>query len=62
MAVAFGWFVELILWLMVVGWVAALVIPALAGKPDETPGAGLGMLGTLVVAYFLAKRRHAKRP
>jgi hypothetical protein len=50
---------------MLVGWLAALIIPALAPArpmPATDPGAAGSMIGILVVAYFLARRRGAKRP
>jgi hypothetical protein len=56
--------VDLILWLVVIGWLAALIIPALAPeKPQQAnPAAAGSMIGILVVAYFLARRRRARRP
>jgi hypothetical protein len=56
-------FVDLILWIVVIGWLAALIIPALAERPQEaSPAAAGSMIGILVVAYLLAKRRRARRP
>jgi hypothetical protein len=56
---------EAFLWIVMVGWLAALIIPALAPARTEqppNPGAAGSMIGILIVAYFLAKRRGAKRP
>lgn len=58
-----GSILEAILWIAMVGWYAALIISAFA--PDRQPpssGAAGAWIGILVVAYFLAKRRGAKRP
>lgn len=56
--------VDLILWMVLIGWLAALIIPALAPeRPQEAnPAAAGSMIGILVVAYFLAKRQRAQRP
>jgi hypothetical protein len=60
-----GSLLEAILWIAMVGWFAALIIPALAPeRPAQPPASGAAgaWIGILVVAYFLAKRRGAKRP
>jgi hypothetical protein len=62
---AAGSLLEAILWIAMVGWLAALIIPTLASeRPAQPPASGAAgaWIGILVVAYFLAKRRGAKRP
>ena len=60
-----GSLLEAILWLAMVGWFAALIIPVLAPeRPAQPPASGAAgvWIGVLIVVYFLAKRRGAKRP
>ena len=54
--------VELLLWIGFIGIIAALLIPTLTGHPDKATVPGGGFLGILLIAYLLAKLRHAKTP
>src|SRR5262245_45030186 len=53
---------EVLLWLALIGTIAAVAIPELAGRPPQGNDALSGLVGLLLWPFLLAKVRRMERP